>query len=207
MDKYTDPREVASTAMSSFSSVNGTQIAPVYMKAFGNFLKLYLQDSNKYIGILNSPGLCGLTKDFTIQLKATLTSSKSQPTKDTSNQKATPSMECPIRIVVYGKDEERSAVGNFLSNADLYLQHPCGTECVRSIKYSNPHYLLRPGSDMPELRSLSLTASIHGSVQSKELDEVNTAHLLRIFDSAEVDEMKSSKTQEPSPCLRSTLMG
>ena len=176
------------------------------IKASGDILKLYFQDSNKYAGIVTLPILCKLLQDFTVQLKATLMSSESRPNVGSRKQKAKPVKEYSLHIVVYGIESERSAVGSLLSGADLFFQHPSAAECPRHVRYCNPHYLLRPGSEMPKLEDLSLTTDVRSSRQLEQLDEVNMARLLRIFDCADVDGSQISVSVDPSSRLRSRLM-
>ena len=59
---------------------------------------------------------------------------------------------------------------------------------------------------MPKLDDISLTSDACDSPQQEELDEVNMARLLRVFDNAEADGNGVSVTVNPSPRLQSTLM-
>ncbi|KAI1079678.1 SNF2 family N-terminal domain-containing protein [Whalleya microplaca] len=196
---------ITATPISSFSSTTGTSVAPVNVKPFGGNIKLNFQDSNKYAGILVLPVLCRLLDDFTVRLEATLISESHQKPKS-KKQKAVVSKECSIRIIVYGMKGDKHNIGNLLSDAGLCFQHPSALECDEHVEYCNPHYLLRPGSQMPALENLSLTAENPRSPQSDKLDEANMARLLRIFDSAGADESEASVTVDPSPRLSSTLM-
>ena len=199
-------RKIATTSVSSYSNSQNAKTALVNTKASGDILKLYFQDSNKYAGIITLPVLCKLLQDFTVQLKTTLMLSESRSKREFSKRKVKPAKEYSARIIVYGIEDEMSAVGSLLSDADLFLQHPSITECARHIRYCNPHYLLRPGSEMPKLEDLSLTTDARSPRQHEQLDEVNTARLLRIFDCADVDGSQVSVSVEPSPRLQSRLM-
>ena len=128
------------------------------------------------------------------------------PNKASSKQKALGSRECSVRIVIYGLEKEKLNVGRLLSEANIFLQHPSAAECRNGIKYCNPHYLLRPGSTMPQLGNLSLSDDPESSLKHDELDEVDMARLLRIFDCADIDGSRVSTAAKPSPRLRSTLM-
>lgn len=192
--------------MSSFKSSSDVKQAPVSIVAYGDMLKLSFQDSNKYAGLINSSALGILLKDRCIQLNAMLMAphSKQDPvSRKTKVNKTCSSRECPVRIIVYGLESERFAVGNLLSDAGLYLQHPLLSEYDRNVKYVNPHYLLRPGAHMPDLEQLSINADSRVEDSSESLDEVNKSRFIRIFDLA--NEVGGPLTVEPSHRLRSTL--
>ncbi|KAL1967715.1 hypothetical protein VTN77DRAFT_2972 [Rasamsonia byssochlamydoides] len=65
-----------------------------------------------------------------------------------------------VDITIYGPARHRDHIGNVLSDAGLYLQHPrC---CSNHVKYDNPHYLVLPRSSKPvlQLPSPSLTPEV-----------------------------------------------
>lgn len=191
---------------STFESGLGIKQIPVSIAAFGDTLKLSFQDSNKYAGVLNSPGLGVLLEDRRIQLNATLMAphdKKNQVSKKTKNQKICSPRECPVRIIVYGLASERVAVGSLLSGAGLYLQHPSPYEYDSHVEYINPHYLLRPGSQMPDLEELSINSASGAQTPSETLDEVNKSRFIHIFDLA--NEVVGPLTVKPSHRLRSIL--
>lgn len=180
--------------------------APVSIAAYGDMLKLSFQDSNKYAGLITSSVLSMLLTDRCIQLNATLMApqdNKDEVSKETKSHKTFSPQECPVQIIVYGLASERVAVGFLLSGAGLYLQHPSPCEYDRNVQYINPHYLLRPGSHMPELEQLSINSDSGAQKPSESLDEVNKSRVIRIFDLA--NEVGVSLTVEPSHRLRSTL--
>jgi hypothetical protein len=153
------------------------------------------------------PGLCSLLDGFEVKLKAFLIPSRSDSTtKDTKrkNDKENSFWGYSIRILVYGLMIERDAVGEHLSEADLHLQQPQAMECDISVEYSNPHYLVRPGGQMPKLEDLSLDSNSGGAEQPVRLSETTKGRLLRIFDSA--DGLGASASVATSPRLRSDLM-
>jgi len=201
-----DTIEITTTLVSSIGNSQGVDIVPVDVEIFGKFIKLTVQNTKKYAGMLNYPVLCVLLKDFNVRLSATLTSSQSRLHKKSDHQKAKPDKKHAVRIVVYGIEEEKSVIADLLSDADLFLQHPTGAECGRHRKYVNPHYLLRPRTNMPRLEQLSLIADARSSIQSERSDEVDLARLSCIFDCAEPGVSDAMVTTEPSPRLRSTLM-
>ncbi len=197
---------IATANSSAFKSSLGMKQVPVSIAAYGDMLKLSFQDSNKYAGLLNSPALSVLLENRHIQLNATLMAphdEKGQGSKKAKEKKTCSRRECPVRIIVYGLASERVAVGNILSGAEVYLQHPSPCEYDRHVEYINPHYLLRPGSRMPELEELSINSGTGAQKASESLDEVNRSRFIRIFDLA--NEVGGPLTVKPSHRLRSTL--
>jgi hypothetical protein len=192
-------------ALSSFTGDQGSYIAPVKIRPCRDILKLYFQDSNKYAGLLALPALCRLLDKFLVKLSATLIASRSKPSpttvRNTKNRFA--SHECSVRIIVYGLKSEKSAVSELLSNATLYLQHPSAMECETDAEYCNPHYLVRPGCQLPVLDEMSISSDTRTSKASETLDEAEKSRLLRVFDSTGDFGVASEITA--SPRLRSTL--
>lgn len=197
--------QINTTAKFSSSSIQDNRAAPVKLLPCGDIIKLRFEDSNKFAGILNLPVLCRLFDDFTVKLQASLIIAPGYSSKLKTGKGKSSVKECKIRIVVCGMKDDKAAVGRLLSDADLYLQHPSALECV-SAEYCNPHYLRRPGSEMPKLEDLSL--STNHTVMSRRdlLDEVDMARLLRTFDSTGDDGTKDLATIDPSPRLNCTLM-
>ena len=180
------------------------KIAPVNVKPFGDVLKLNFQDSGKYAGIIKLPAMRKLLDECDIQLSATLTMSPpASVTAPKNNTKQPDPQECVVRIILYGRRQDRFTVGNLLSDADLYLQQPSAIECSNDVEYWNPHYLVRPGCRMPELDQLSISTPQSTTPPAEVLSEVNKSRLMRIFDLAN-DEGISSEVK-PSNRLRSTL--
>lgn len=52
--------------------------------------------------------------------------------------------------------KDTAKIGVILSDDGLYLQHPSPAQYGLELEYHNPHYLVRPGSEMPKLEELSL---------------------------------------------------
>ena len=197
--------QVTTTAMSSFTGSSEMKQAPVSIAAYGDMLKLSFQDSNKYAGLINSSALRVLLTDWSIQFNAVLIAThckQDSVSKKTKVHKPTLSRDCPVRIIVYGLASERFAVGNLLSDDGLYLQHPSISEYDRNVEYLNPHYLLRPGAQMPNLEHLSINPDSGVEKPSESLDEVNKSRFIRIFDLAH--EVGGPLTVQPSHRLRST---
>jgi len=174
------------------------------MTSFGDIVKLKYQDSTKYAGIITSPVLRKLLDDDNIKLSATLTGVLSYPPKVTSKKTNQPSSrECAVRIVVHGLKRDRFVVGNLISDAGLYLQQPSAADCDIDVEYCNPHYLVRPGSQMPKLDQLSISPDTRISASSEVLGELNKSRLLQIFDLANDEGISSQFTS--SSRLSSTL--
>lgn len=169
-------------------------------------IKLNLQGSNEYAGIVNLPILGKILKEYSVKFAATIVAAPSRYNagreRDKKNNLGRPQI-CSVRIVVYGLGTEISAVGDMLSNADLYLQQPSASECERDIEYSNPHYLVRPGSKMPNLSDLSISSDTGSKITPEKLDEVNKSRLLQLFDVANDTSIRAHFA--PSPRLSSSL--
>ncbi|PVH83872.1 hypothetical protein DL98DRAFT_558686, partial [Cadophora sp. DSE1049] len=178
---------------------------PVTLSPLADIIKLCFLGSGKYAGFLDLPALCKLQKEFTIEYTAVMIASNSQKDKLTST-KTTEShntYDCLVRIVVNGVKSEERAVSKLLSEAGLILQHPFSTELYRYVHYHNPHYLLRPGSQMPTLEALFLLTDRTNVVSDTSLDEVEKSRFMQIFNSA--NGPASTWNVTPSPRLRSTL--
>lgn len=188
-------------------------MAPVAIRPFRDILKLYFQDSNKSAGLVVSPALCRLLEASTVELTATMIISpidlrqalikKSQKTKTQGNKAQNITHEYSVRITVYGARSARASVSTILSGADLCLQHPSAAECKPDTLYDNPHYLVRPGSQLPMLEGSSMPLGSLNTKASDVLDEVMRSRLLRVFDTA--SDMGASARASASPRLRSTL--
>ena len=176
------------------------------MVACGDMLKLSFQDSNKYAGLVISAALSTLLNDRSIQLNATLTAphnKRDQISEKTRINSTYLPQDSSVRIIVYGLASEKVAVGNILSDAGLFLQHPLSNEYDRHVTYINPHYLLRPGSQMPELEQLSTNADSGAPNSPDALDEANKNRFMNIFDHA--NETDVSLIIKPNYRLRTTL--
>lgn len=168
------------------------------MKPFEGMLKLTFEDSNNSAGIVNMPVLAALLEKCAVELVGTLTIP--EPRKNIKPQDS----EGPsVRIVVYGRQEERNTVATSLSDSGVYFQHPTATEVDPEVPYFNPHYLLRPGSQMPRLEELTLSDEGESRATSEALDETRKSEIMRIFDSANAG--IGACSPEPSPRLLTTL--
>jgi hypothetical protein len=189
---------------SSWTGSQGNRATPVTLSPLADIVKLSFQDSKKYAGILDLPTLCKLQKEFTIEYTAMIVASGSQKGQRTGATTTVNSThDCLVRIVVYGVKSEGPAVSNLLSEAGLYLQHPSSTELYKHVDYQNPHYLLRPGSQIPKLEALSLSTDRNDVARDEALDEVHKSRLMQIFNSA--NGPVSSLNVTFSPRLKSIL--
>lgn len=75
-----------------------------------------------------------------------------------------------IDIVLYGSRIIRDSVGEVLSNARIYLQHPCHQES--DTEYDNPHFFLKLTAVHPALQhSEESLASRPSPLENSVLDE------------------------------------
>ncbi|EHK42066.1 hypothetical protein TRIATDRAFT_172559, partial [Trichoderma atroviride IMI 206040] len=106
------------------------------------------------------------------------------------------------RIVLCGFSTDQIAIGNVLADAGFYFQHPSSLEYGSKMQYCNPHYLLRPGSQMPALETFVETNSDR-RMEQKLLDESTKGRFMNLFD--EAGDIDTKTTAEPSSRLKSTM--
>lgn len=136
------------------------------LTALNGLLQLSLQDTGQHAGFFRSTALCQLLEDSKVTLTAKLMAPAHPPTKTQkggkeSKKPATPSKnvqpeQSRLHIVVHGQMSNSHAIGNMLGESGFYLQHPTESELHHMVIYDNPHYLLRPGSELPPLERLSI---------------------------------------------------
>lgn len=190
--------------MSSFEGHKGALHAPVTLEALETKVKLSSQDTQKYAGIINNATLAKILRKFTIKADAKLvtpTNSRKKTSKKEVQNFRLP-VDCPVRIVLYGLATDQYTIGDILGNAGFYFQHPLPSEYDSSMQYCNPHYLLRPGSQLPTLEEDSATRCDR-KVESDLLSASNKGRFMRLFDEASDLILKTSI--EPSSRLKSTL--
>ncbi|KAK2612780.1 hypothetical protein QQS21_001232 [Conoideocrella luteorostrata] len=197
-------RQVSTIATSSFNGRDSKKQVPVTVKGCGKLLKLSFQDSNKYAGIIKNDALVKLLQEFPVTVNAVL-SAPVREEKTTVGKKAAKinfPRECTVRIAIRGFMTDENAIGNILGDSGLYLQCPSAVEYDSHVPYHNPHYLLRPGSQMPvfEIQSLGENGD---STEYKDLDEVDKGRFLRLFD--EADDNGIEVRVQPSSRLQVTL--
>jgi hypothetical protein len=185
--KYADRVKIVARTVSSWTGSQGRKVTPVTLSPLGDIMKLSFQGSTKYAGILALPALCKLQEEFTIEYTANMVALGSRKEQTTMKGKATTPnavYDCSVRIVVYGVKSQESSVGQLLSDSELYLQHPSAVELHRNVDYWNPHYLLRPGSQMPKLEFLSISPDGNDFTTTDSIDEMHKSRFMQIFNSA-----------------------
>jgi hypothetical protein len=206
-------RKVIAELTSSFAPENGAHSVPVNLKPFGGVFMLQSQNSGTHVGILNNYGLVNALQQLRLKLDATVLISETKDMRESGKPKvkrsapAKAAREYSIRIILYGLRDGKVAVGGLLSDAGFFLQHPYAAEIIPEVQYDNPHYLLRPGVEMPKLENLHLDIVDDSSAQTEPGNEISKSRFLQIFETAEADggtvtPMKTSL----SPRLRSPLM-
>ncbi|KAI1120285.1 SNF2 family N-terminal domain-containing protein [Nemania abortiva] len=178
-------------AEASLGAILPAECTPVIAGFTGAIAKLYQQDQGVCTAILVSRPLGDLLEQFTVRLAATICGKKRKLAKQkrhATDAELAP-RPCLVRMLVYGLKDEGNAVGDALSQAGLFLQHPGEHEIDKGIKYHNPQYLLPPGQDMPPMEALRVSlccrpqTSTHSASRSS-LGELERSQVLRIFDSA-----------------------
>ncbi|KAK0756595.1 hypothetical protein N5P37_010749 [Trichoderma harzianum] len=195
---------IIATATSSFEGHEGTTHTPVIFEALETKVKLSSQDTQRYAGIINNATLAKIFREFTIKADAKLvtsTNSRKKTSKKEVKGYRSP-VDCPVRIVLYGLATDQYTIGHILGNAGFYFQHPLPSEYDSSMQYLNPHYLLRPGSQLPTLEEDSATGCGR-KVESDLLSTSNKGRFMRLFDEASDFILRTSI--EPSSRLKSTL--
>jgi hypothetical protein len=201
--------KITATPISSShdSLLDKSAASKVNLIACGDIFKLYFIETNKYAGMLVLQSLSNLMAKYQAELKGYLSMAKRNTlVPEKRKGKASPHHACEysLRIVVYGSRQDKTAVGEFLSDAGLFLQHPAGAECDLDLKYFNPHYLVRPGGEMPRIEELSLEVDDEKTGSTGVMDDVAKNRLLRMFDHADGAEAVVDVT--PSPRLQTPLM-
>lgn len=101
---------------------------------------------------------------------------------------------------------DKETAGRLLSDAGIFLQHPSAAEMIPEVRYDNPHYLVRPGTEMPILEQLHLD-DITDNTENKLLNETRKGCFIQILETAKADgESVKAINATPSPRLRSPLM-
>lgn len=81
--------------------------------------------------------------------------------------------------------EHKDDIADLLSDEGLFFQHPTPEEYDPVVPYFNPHFLLRPGAEMPRIEDLSVSGcSRPAAGKSALLDEVDKGRIWKIFDLA-----------------------
>lgn len=188
--------QIIGTAASTFKGEGGKSSVRVNIEPLGDVLKLSFRDSGKYAGIVSMAVLVTLLEQHTVKLAGTLFAPNDP--NDTNSRPDT-----VIRMVLYGRGDEKGAVGACLSEAGVYLQHPRVTDYDHRMPYVNPHFLVRPGSEMPKLEDLVLSDDEEHPRSSESLTKDEKSEIMRIFDFANT--VNGPCQARSSPRLASTL--
>ncbi|RBR14509.1 hypothetical protein FVER53590_03350 [Fusarium verticillioides] len=111
-----------------------------------------------------------------------------------------------LRVILFTHTEEALEIGTLLSNNGLFLQHPSPHDIEYfelEMEYFNPHYLVTPGSRMPQLEDLAIEFNESTPNTSFALDDQEKSQLIGIFDTAA--DLSIRPTTEPSPRLQTRL--
>ncbi|KAI0442355.1 SNF2 family N-terminal domain-containing protein [Xylaria telfairii] len=204
---------IIATPTSSFGGDFGAGSLPVKLKPLGGTFLLYGQDSGAYLGSLNNSRLVSALSRLALRLDATLFASE---IKDTGGKKKKAQMKkhsareaawkYSIRIVLHGMQYDKETTGSLLADSGIFLQHPSIAEIIPEVRYDNPHYLVRPGAEMPDLEQLHLDDTT-SSTETELVMETRKGRFIQILETAKADgESVTSINVTPSPRLRSPLM-
>jgi hypothetical protein len=144
---------------------------------------VHIQDSNKYAGLLDhvtGRTLGQLTHKHVVDFAAFISVHVTSTPK--SRKEADP-VQSKLHIVIYGLEEDGETIGCLLSTNGLYLQHPRRYDLSK--KYSNPHYLARPGRENHLLAYTALEGYLNFPPDAPVLDEVDKGRILQVFDCAQ----------------------
>lgn len=162
-------------------------------------MKISTLDTKRIIGSAMSnccSSICRLQEQVTIRLTANIAL--------TETRRASQYLGSTLRLVLYGLMTDKNFVAKFLSDNDIYLQHPSISECDADIPYFNPQYFLGPGGSMPALECLTVSKRGRpGDKKQDSLTEVEKGRLLQIFESAHDPDVRFST--RPSSRLQSVL--
>ncbi|KAF5242043.1 hypothetical protein FANTH_8878 [Fusarium anthophilum] len=164
---------------------------PVTLDFEGRLLRVREQNSNRRIAVAVSNALFRLVNEFAVTLTANVCGKK-PPVVYTSMKKGQTVSEmdgikfCSLRIVIYGFVLQKDQISAILAQDELFLQHPGKNEFDRNVKYLNPHYLLPPGQNMPEVEKLTTYAccprwSSHSRELQTSMPEHEQNQILQIF--------------------------
>ena len=159
---------------------------------------VYHLDSNKYIGLLD-PASTKLMNS--IRGKYDI-DNRDYVVQAPNSKKAVLSwgLSLPLYINIHGRPEESDALGEYLAEQEVFLQHPSDAQNLAT--YNNPQYLLRPDEEFPSIKGQDA-----GSIEAGErLDEPGLPgenQLDSIFTTAQGSEYCSKIEQ--SPRLKTSL--
>lgn len=191
---------VANISSSSISP--DLDVFPVHVQPASLAMNILAPDTNIIIGSAMSTccsSIRRLQEKITIRLTANIALSETR--RPSQYPRAT------LRIIIYGSMRDKDFVAKFLSDNDVYLQHPFISECDPGIPYFNPQYFVCPGGSMPALEQLSISrrgGRPGGDTRKHDsLTEVEQGRLLQIFETAHDPDARFSI--RPSSRLQSVL--
>ncbi|KAF4335306.1 helicase-like transcription factor [Fusarium beomiforme] len=162
--------------------------AAVALRQCGSILTLHTLDADSYAGIATELIPSELLTRASVKLNALLTAPAS------------------LRVIISSPIEEAVELGDLLSKADFFLQHSFPREIEYfelEMAYFNPHYLVSPGSRMPQLEDLAIGYDEGPLNSNLVLDEEKKGRLMGIFDT--VADLSIQPTTQPSPRLQTRL--
>jgi hypothetical protein len=165
----------------------------VDLEKFGEIVKIKFHSSGKYAGLIKLPVIRKLLDDTAVQSSATMIEARPSSTERLTRKGSTLWHSSTVRIVLAGPQQEKSRIGNLLSDAHQFLQHPYAEECGE-FEYCNPHYLVRPGASMPKLQDADGISSASAKPLSS-LTELNKSRVMRIFDGAGLEWQMANRFQ------------
>ncbi|KAF4502251.1 helicase-like transcription factor [Fusarium agapanthi] len=175
-------------ATSSFFKNRQESETTVTLRECGSIIKLSIADTGAYAGILKALFPPGLLHRPSMKLNAVLTAPAS------------------LRVIILSHIDEAAEIGTILSNNDLFLQHPSPRDIEYfelEVEYFNPHYLVIPGSCMPQLEDHAIEYKDSTSSASLALDDQKKGQLIGIFDTAA--DLSIRPTTKPSLRLQTRL--
>ncbi|VUC36396.1 unnamed protein product [Clonostachys rosea] len=197
------------TAVSTFKGGEDMKYAAVNVEPSVNMLKLSFQETGGYAGLVKSEILAELLLRNTVKFRATIfdPGADKRIIMGKFRSKFALPRDCELRLAVYGSMADSEAIGMALGDSGLYLHHPLPSDLDRGMSYHNPHFLLRPGSEMPNLEALDLGKGDQTPQDPKSencvIDEYNKAVFMRLFEKATYEDTFNQVSS--SPRLKSTL--
>ncbi|KIL89286.1 hypothetical protein FAVG1_07680 [Fusarium avenaceum] len=162
--------------------------AAVNLRQCGDIMKLSKVETGAYAGIVTDLFPSQLLDRPFVKLSALLTAPAS------------------LRVLLFSRIEEAAEIGALLSHNDLFLQHPSPRDIEYfevDTEYFNPHYLVTPGSRMPQMEDLAIEYNESASKPSLSWDERKKGQLMGLFDTAA--DLSIQPTTDPSARLRTSL--
>jgi hypothetical protein len=136
---------------------------------------VYDTKSNRYGGLLDhitAQVIAVISREYSVTFTAAL------KTIGPGLKKCAQNRQHALRIIIYRLRGDGEAIGKLLSEKKLYLQQPDLFDS--SIVYLNPHYLLRPGSELKP----SSREDADGSSRNYKMTAIAKSQVLQVFDTA-----------------------